>query len=47
MALLFDEAFMAIMARYFNYNNIFSIENAIKLLKHTRINDYLIELQGK
>lgn len=36
---------MAIPAEYSNYNNIFSVENAIEFLKYTRINNYAIRLE--
>ena len=44
-ALLFDIVSTAILAKCFNYNNVFSIKNVIKLLKHTGINDHAIELE--
>ena len=41
--LLFDEAPMAVLAEYFDYNNIFLVENIAELPKHTGINDYIIK----
>ena len=43
--LLFDKAFIEILAEYSDYSNVFSAENAAKLLKSTRINKYAIELK--
>ena len=43
--LLFNKAFIMILVKYFNYNNIFLVENIIKLLKYTIINDYTIKLK--
>ena len=44
-ALLFDKAFTKILAEYSNYSNIFSVENAIKLLENIRINKHAIILE--
>ena len=44
-ALLFDKVPTAIPAEYFDYNNIFSAENAVQLSKHTKINNHIIELE--
>ena len=46
-ALLFNKALTFVLAKYFNYSNIFSIENIAKFLKHTR-NNHVIKLkEGK
>lgn len=37
-AFIFDKASIIVLVEYFNYNNIFLIENTIKYLKHTGIN---------
>ena len=44
-ALLFDKAITKVPAEYFNYSNIFSAENAAKLLKNTRIIKNAIKLK--
>ena len=44
-ALLFDIASTEVPAEYFDYNNVFSAENAGELLENTRINEYAIELE--
>ena len=44
-ALLFIKVLIIVFLKYFNYNNIFFIENAIKLLKYTIINNYIIKLK--
>ena len=44
-ALLFDEAFTEVPAKYSNYSNIFSVENAAELLETTRINEHIIKLE--
>ena len=44
-ALLFDKALIIILAKYSNYNNVFLIKNAAKLLEYTGINDYVIKLE--
>ena len=43
-ALLFIKIFTTILIKYFNFSNIFLIENIIKLLKYIQINDYIIKL---
>ena len=45
MALLFDEASATVPTKYFNYSNIFLVENVTKLLEHIKINDFIIELE--
>ena len=44
-ALLFDEAPTEVPAEYFDYSNVFSVENAEKLPENTRINEHAIELE--
>ena len=44
-ALIIDEAPTAVPAEYSNYNNVFSAKYAVKLLKHTEMNDYAIKLE--
>lgn len=43
--LLFYKAFTAILAEYYNYNNIFLTKNAVELLNYIEINDYFIKLE--
>ena len=43
--LLFDETLTIIMAKYFNYNNVFLVKNIVELLKNTRINNHIIKLK--
>ena len=44
-ALLFDKAPIKVLAEYFDYNNIFSVENAAELLENTGMNEHAIELE--
>ena len=44
-ALLFDKAFTKVLAEYFNYSNIFLVENAAKLSKNIKINEHAIKLK--
>ena len=44
-ALLFEKAFTKVSAKYFNYNNVFSAKNIVKLLENTRMNEHAIELE--
>ena len=44
-ALVFEKAFTKILAEYSNYNNVFSLKNAIKHLVHTGINKHAIKLE--
>ena len=47
-ALLFDKVSTKVPAKYFKYNNIFLIENVVKLSDNTKINEYTIKLkEGK
>ena len=41
--LLFNKAFISIIAKYLNYNNVFLVKNIVKLLKYIRMNDYVIK----
>ena len=43
--LLFNKIFTEVPAEYFNYNNIFLIENVAKLLENTKINKHIIKLE--
>ena len=43
--LLFDKAFIEVLTEYSDYSNVFSAENAVKLLENTGINKYAIELE--
>ena len=42
--LLYDKTPTFVPIKYSNYNNIFSIENIVELLKHNKINDHAIKL---
>ena len=44
-ALLFDKAPTEVPAEYSDYSNVFSAENAAKLLENTGINEHAIELE--
>ena len=44
-ALLFNKALIKVIIKYLNYSNIFSAKNILKLLKYTKINDYIIKLE--
>ena len=44
-ALLFDKAPIEILAKYFNYSNIFLVENAAELPENTGINEHAIKLE--
>ena len=43
--LLYDKAFALILVEYFNYSNIFLVENVIKFLEHIKINNHAIKLK--
>ena len=43
--LLFDKAFIKVLTKYFDYSDIFLVENTIKLLENTRTNKYTIKLK--
>ena len=43
-ASIFNEASTEILAKYFDYSNVFSAENVAKLSKHTKINEHTIKL---
>ena len=40
-----NEAFTEILAKYFNYSNVFSAENKAKFLENTGINEHAIKLE--
>ena len=44
-ALLFNKAFIKVLAKYFNYNNIFLVENIVELPENTGINEHAIKLK--
>ena len=44
-ALLFNKALTEVPAKYSDYNNIFSAENAAELLENTGINEHAIKLE--
>ena len=44
-ALLFDKAFTEVLAKYFDYSNVFSMEYATELLENTEINEHVIKLK--
>ena len=44
-ALLFDKAPTKVLAEYFNYSNVFSVEDIIELLENTKINKHTIKLK--
>lgn len=43
--LLLDKTFTIILVKYFNYNNIFLLENVVKLSKYIKINHFTIKLE--
>ena len=43
--LIFNKAFIVVLVKDFNYNNIFSITNIIELLKSIIINNHAIKLE--
>ena len=43
--LFFDKAFTKVSADYSNYSNVFSAKNVVKLLKHSKMNNYAIKLE--
>ena len=44
-ALIFDEAFIIVLTKYFDYNNVFLVENIVRLSKYTGITNYTIKLE--
>ena len=44
-ALLFNKALTEVLAEYFNYSNIFSVENAAELPENIGINELAIKLE--
>ena len=45
MALIFDKASIEILAKYFDYSNVFSAKNVTELLKYFSINNNTIKLE--
>ena len=43
--LLFNRALTKVLAKYYDYSNIFSVEYAAKLLERTGINEHAIKLE--
>ena len=43
--LLFDKTSTTVLVEYFDYSNVFLIENIMKFSEHTGINDYAIKLE--
>ena len=44
-ALLFDKAFIKVLAEYSNYSNVFSAENVAELPENIRMNEHTIKLE--
>ena len=44
-ALLFNKAFIEVLAKYFNYSNVFSVKYIVELPKNTGINKHTIKLE--
>ena len=44
-ALIFNKSPTEVPAKYSDYSNVFSVENATELSEYTRINDHAIELE--
>lgn len=44
-ALIFDRTSIIILTKYFDYSNIFLMENAAELSEYTKINDHIIKLE--
>ena len=44
-ALVFNKAFIEVLAKYSNYSNVFLAKNAVELLENTRMNKHTIELK--
>ena len=44
-AVLFNKTFTEVPVEYSDYSNIFSVENAVKFLENTRINEHTIKLE--
>ena len=44
-ALIFDKTPIEVPAKYSNYSDVFSTENAAELPENTKINEYAIELE--
>ena len=46
-ALIFNEAPIAILLEYFDYNNVFSAKYIVELSKYTKINNHTIKLKKR
>ena len=44
-ALLFNKASIEVLAKYSDYNDVFSVEYAVELSKNTGMNEYTIKLE--
>ena len=44
-AQLFDKALTAVPTKYFNYSNVFLVENAVKFPENIVMNEYIIKLE--
>lgn len=44
-ALLFYKALINVLAKFFTYSNIFSVENTVKFSEYIRINKHVIKLE--
>ena len=44
-ALLFDKTLIEVLAKYSDYNNVFSAKNVIELLENIGINEHTIKLE--
>lgn len=44
-ALLFHKVLINVLAKFFTYSNIFSVENTVKFSEYIRINKHVIKLE--
>ena len=44
-ALLFDKALTKVLAKYSDYSNVFSVENAVEISENMRMNEHAIKLK--
>ena len=44
-ALLLNKALTKVLTEYFDYSNVFSAKNAVKLLENTQMNEHAIKLE--
>ena len=42
-SLLFNKAFTKVLVEFFNYSNVFSVKNTVKLSENTRMNKHAIK----